>query len=160
MSPTFKSQSRRANADLAEAKAQATFQEAFALHRQGRLVQAQELYRQVLKMQARHFHALHFLGVIAGQTGNSALAVALISQAIKINPDYADAHYHLGNALGDLNRYQAALAAYNRTLALKPDHADACYFRGNALRQLRQLTIRSLPSSRIMPTLTITVAMR
>ena len=139
MSQKFKSQSKRTHADPAEAKAAALFKDAFASHQKGQLAQAQELYRQVLKVQPRHFHALHFLGVIAGQTGNPALAVALISKAIKSYPDYADAHYHLGNALSDLNQYQAALAAYNRTLALKPDHADAYCFRGHALRQLKQL---------------------
>ena len=138
MSPKFKSQSKRTHADLAEAKAAALFQEAFALHRQGQLVQAQEGYRQVLQLRPRHFHALHFLGVIAGQTGDSALAVALIGRAIKINPDYADAHYHLGNALGDLNRPEAALASFNQAIALKPDHADAYYFRGNVLNDLKQ----------------------
>ena len=138
MSPKFKSQSKQTPAEPLGTKAQAKFQEAFALHRQGQLVQAQEGYRQVLKMQPRHFHALHFLGVIAGQTGNPASAVALISKAIKSYPDYADAHYHLGNVLSDLNRHQAALAAYNRALALKPDHTDAYLFRGHALRQLKQ----------------------
>jgi len=51
------------------------FQEAFRLASAGKLAQAQELYRQVLQLATRNFHALHFLGVIAGQTGNSALAV-------------------------------------------------------------------------------------
>ena len=138
MPPKFKPQSKRTHADPAEAKAQATFLEAFASHQKGLLAQAQDLYRQTLKIQPRHFHALHFLGVIAGQTGNSSQAADLIGKAIKINPDYADAHYHLGNVLSDLNRYRDALASYNRALALKPDHTDAYYFRGNALRELKQ----------------------
>ena len=138
MSPKFKSQSKRTAADPAEAKAAVLFQEAFTNHQKGQLAQAQEGYRQVLKIQARHFHALHFLSVIAAQTGNTAQAVELIGNAIKVNPDYADAHYHLGNALNDLNRPEAALASYHQAIALKPDHADAYYYRGNTLSQLRQ----------------------
>ena len=132
------SPSKLANTNPAEIKAQALFQEAFSSHQKGQLAQAQALYRQVLQLQARHFHGLHFLGVIAAQTGNSAQAVDLIGNAIKINPDYADAHYHLGNALNDLNRPEAALASYHQAIALKPDHVDAYYYRGNTLSHLRQ----------------------
>ena len=46
-------------------------QEALALHQQGRLSQAQVIYRQLIEADPRHVDALHLLGVVAHQTGNA-----------------------------------------------------------------------------------------
>ena len=39
--------------------------EALAAHRQGRLAEAEALYRRILALVPQHFDALHLLGVIA-----------------------------------------------------------------------------------------------
>ena len=67
----------------AAAQAQAKFQQGLALHQKGQLARAQEIYRQVLKVQPRHFDALHLLGVIAAQTKNFSQAVELIGRATR-----------------------------------------------------------------------------
>ena len=108
------------------------------LHQQGRLAQAETLYRDILEHAPDHFDALHLLGVVELQRNNPAEAVRLIGRAIKLNPNDATAHSNIGNALMDLKRPQEALASYDRALALRPDYADALTNRGGALRQLKR----------------------
>ena len=116
----------------------ATLQQAVAWHRQGRLAQAEALYRKILELQPGHFDALHMLGVVCQQSGNPHAAIELIGRAININPGNADAHSNLGNALLDLGRYEDALSCYNNALNIKPDHVEPLYNRGLALQELRR----------------------
>ena len=64
--------------------------------------------------------ALHFLGVIARQTGRNDLAVDLIRRAIAINPNYAEAHSNLGVALKSNGQLDEAIAAYRLPLSSSP----------------------------------------
>jgi tetratricopeptide (TPR) repeat protein len=114
----------------------AAFERAMALHRSGRLDEADVIYRRILDAEPRHFDALHFLGVIAGQRGDKETAVRLIDEALAINPRSAPAFSNRGNILKDLRRFADALASYDSALALQPDFADAFNNRGNALRAL------------------------
>ena len=113
--------------------------QAVRLHQQGRLEQAQALYRRVLDLDARQFDALHLLGVIERQRGAPARAVELIGQALRIDPQQARAHCNLGAALQDLGRADAALASYEAALRLDPAYALAWDNRGNTLRRLGRL---------------------
>jgi tetratricopeptide (TPR) repeat protein len=117
---------------------QAKLKEAVAFHQQGKLADAERMYRGILQRQPNHFDALHLLGIIAAQTRRTELAVELIGKAIGINAKVADAHSNRGNALRDLKRFEEALASYDRALALKPDYAEAYSNRGNALRDLKR----------------------
>ena len=122
----------------AAAAVQAKLNQGMALHRQGKLADAERCYGEVLQRQADHFGALHLLGVIARQTRRTERGVELIKRAIGLNPNVAEAHISLGTALRDLKRTAEALASYDKAIALKPDHAVAHYNRGNALRDLKR----------------------
>ena len=117
---------------------QSKFREGLALHQQGKLVQAQQIYQQVLKVQPQHADALHFLGMLARQTGNPAQAVQWIDRSLKISPDNPAAHSNRGNALSDLKRYPEAIKSYDKAIALQPNHAEAYSNRGVALNALKQ----------------------
>jgi protein O-GlcNAc transferase len=117
---------------------QAKFEQGVAQHQQGKLADAECIYREVLQRAPNHFGALHLLGVIALQTHHTERAVELIRKAIGLDDKVAAAHYNLGNALSDLKRPEEALASYNRSIVLKPDHAEANYNHGNALRELNR----------------------
>jgi predicted TPR repeat methyltransferase len=110
-----------------------------ALHQQGRLEQARELYAQVLAASPRQFDALHLSGVIARQQGDPARAVDLIRAALQVDGSQARAHSNLGAALQDLGQAEAALHAYDAALRLDPRYALAWDNRGNALRRLGRL---------------------
>jgi predicted O-linked N-acetylglucosamine transferase (SPINDLY family) len=137
---------RRADADLGDRAVvqrkpfdpAAQLQQALALHQQGRLSQAESLYRGVLELAPDNFDALHLLGVVELQRGNPHEGLRLIGRALELNPNDPAAHLNLGNALMDLKRPEEALASYDRALALRPDYVDALTNRGGALRQLKR----------------------
>jgi tetratricopeptide (TPR) repeat protein len=112
--------------------------EALALHRTGRLADAEKIYRQILTAQPNDFDCLHLLGVIAYQHGHHTDAVRQIDLALKRNPDNVFALSNRGNALKELRRFDEALASYDRALSLRPDYPEAYSNRGNTLQELRR----------------------
>jgi hypothetical protein len=123
----------------AAATPQAIFQQALALHQQGRLAEAERAYREVLRQAPAHFDALHLLGVLTLQTMRTEGGVELIGQALALNPKSWAAHNNLGNGLRDLTLFDAALVSFDRSIALKPDFADAHNNRGIVLKDLKRL---------------------
>ena len=136
MKPPFQGVTLPSAENPAAIQAQLRFTEGLALHRQGQLVPALAIYRQVLEIEPRHFDALHLSSVIAYQTKELGEALELIDSALEINPTFAPAHYNRGNFLQDLKRLEEALASYEQAMKLKPDYAEAYNNRGNALRNL------------------------
>ena len=113
-----------------------TVQQALALRRQGRLAEAERLYRAALAAQPRQFEALHFLGVLKLQQGDAREALALLRAAAEAKPDAAELHPSLGAALAALGRHEEALAVYDGILRARPDDIDAGYNRGVVLSHL------------------------
>src|SRR5579862_9006961 len=111
---------------------------AFALHQAGDLVQAEQIYRQIIDATPDHFDALHLLGVLRYQRGHHDEADRLIDRAIALNPADAAAYTNRGNVFKDLRRFDEALACYDKAIALKPAYAGAHYNRGNALHSLKR----------------------
>lgn len=109
---------------------------AMAHHQNGRLTEAEVIYRRILEVDDRNADALHLLGVVAIQSGQKDLAVDRISKAIAINDTVPTYHSNLGVALKDLGRLEEALAAYDAAVRLAPDYADAQFNRGLLLQSL------------------------
>ena len=78
MRPKFRGTAKARPVSVALAKAQARLSEAVALHQQGRLEQAKQIYVEILQGNPKHFDALHLLGLVAAQTKNYHDAVDLI----------------------------------------------------------------------------------
>jgi tetratricopeptide (TPR) repeat protein len=115
---------------------QARLQSGFTLHQQGRLGEAEAVYREILRIDKRNADALHLLGVIYYQTGRHEEAVESISRAIKLSPGAAMAYYNRGNALQALNRFEDAVANFSKAISLNPHYAEAYNNRGTALNEL------------------------
>ncbi len=96
-------------------------EEAIGLYRSGRLGEAESLCQQVLAGEPSNFDAMHLLGVLAQQSGNSDRAVQLLCRAVDIRPDDASARSNLGLAYRTLGRFDEAEAALRRSVELKPD---------------------------------------
>ena len=122
-----------------EAGPDAAFAAALGQHRAGQLSAAERLYREVLARAPRHAPALHFLGVLRHQQGDSAAAVELIGQAIAADGSIPDFHYNLGVILEAIGRRDEAAARYRGASDLKPDHFGAWLNLGNALLALGRL---------------------
>ena len=75
------------------------FQTAIALHQQGNLSEAKQLYEKILLDNPSHFDALHLSGVIASQSQMLDKAEEFFAKAIQINPKQAAVHYNLGKFL-------------------------------------------------------------
>jgi predicted O-linked N-acetylglucosamine transferase (SPINDLY family) len=112
--------------------------QALALHRAGRLAEAERLYRLLLQRNPRQPDALTLLGTVCLQRGEWAEGVALIDRSLALAPNQPNAWVNRGNAQSALRRFDEALASYDRALALKPDLAEAHNNRGNALRDLHR----------------------
>jgi tetratricopeptide (TPR) repeat protein len=110
--------------------------DAISCHKQGQLSEAERHYEAVLEADARHFGAVHGLGLVRLQQGRFADAIPLLRRAIKIDRDAAEAHHHLGVALTGLGRPEEALERFEKALSLKPDLAEAHDSFGHALQLL------------------------
>lgn len=118
--------------------AQQRFMQAVALHQQGKLEEAKDIYESILKTQPNHADALHLLGVIANQTGQPERAVHLISKAIAIQPNNAGFYINGGNALQALGRLDEAVAYFDKAIRLQPTIPDVHFNRANALHALNK----------------------
>jgi tetratricopeptide (TPR) repeat protein len=116
----------------------ATISEALAIaiqyHQAGRLQAAEQIYRQILAVEANQPDVLHLLGVMAHQVGKHGVAVEYIQRAIGVAGNRAAFHINLGGAYCALHRIPEAVACYRRALELQPDYAEAHNNLGVALK--------------------------
>lgn len=99
--------------------------QAIALHRQGDLAQAAQLYRQILDESPNTAPALTNLGSILRQAGQIDEAIALLQRAVALPEANEHAAYNLGNALRAAGRHQESVAAFRLATDKKPDWALA-----------------------------------
>jgi len=113
---------------------------AVALHRAGRMAEAEAIYRVILKRLPSQPDALHFLGLIRQQQGRSDEAIHLMRRATEFAPDYADAFNNLGNALKTTGRIGEAEICYRKAIGLDARHANALSNLAVVLRAKGDLT--------------------
>jgi tetratricopeptide (TPR) repeat protein/glycosyltransferase involved in cell wall biosynthesis len=94
-------------------------------HQAGRLLEAENLYRQILEVQPEAANVLCLLGIAARQQGKIAEAIDFYEQAIAQNPDLVEAHLNNANALLDVGEYQRAIASYEQVIKRQPNSALA-----------------------------------
>ena len=112
------------------------FNEALALHRQGRLRDAEKIYARVLKAAPDHFDALNLLGTVKMQLGRIGEAHRLFTAALKIRTDVPQVWANLGQVLYMLKQPKEALDCYDKARALAPDNVDILNSRANTLLSL------------------------
>jgi tetratricopeptide (TPR) repeat protein len=109
------------------------FQQAYALHQQGRLDEAEPLYLKALSAAPKHADLLRMLGMLYLQRGNWKKGAQMTESSLRVNPAQPEAQNNLGYALQNLNRFDEALACYDRAISLNRVYAGAWYNRGNVL---------------------------
>ena len=109
---------------------------AFKFHQEGRLGEAERLYREVLRARPADFEALHMLGILKLQQQQPEDAVRLIGAALDVDRRSVAAHSNHGLALAALKRHDEALLSYERALKIAPRNADALTNRADALCDL------------------------
>jgi protein O-GlcNAc transferase len=105
-------------------------------HREGKLREAESIYRQILLNDPRQTDALHGLGLLAYQVGQREAALKLIDEAISIEPQVARYHGHRGMVLAAMGRTQEAVDALRHSLSLQRDIAEVHNNLGNVLHTI------------------------
>ena len=111
-------------------------QQAITAHKEGKLEEAERLYRKILETQPTHPDVNHNLGGVLYALGKLDEAIASCKKAIELKPDYVIAHYNLGVIQKDFGRLDEAEASYKKAIELKPDYAQTYYNLGVLLQQL------------------------
>ena len=100
--------------------APARIEDAHALHRSGRLVEAEAVYARYLAAHPDDVLALTNAGALAVGVGNATLAVERLERAVALAPEFAAARHNLGHALTALGRAVDALPHLEQAVALNP----------------------------------------
>ena len=114
--------------------------QAITAHQEGRLKEAEQLYRSILKIHPEHLTVMNNLGLILHHYSKFDEAEASYRKAIELKPDYQLAHNNLGNTLKDLGRLDEAEESFRKAIELKPDHVDAHNNLGILLKEKRLLS--------------------
>lgn len=105
-------------------------------HREGRLREAETLYREALTRDPDNAQALFLIGLLAGSCGKHEEACRFLTRCVQLNPEDAAARTNLGTALQALGKAGEAIEQFQRAAALEPNLAEPCYNLGMVLREL------------------------
>ncbi len=105
----------------------------------GNLQQAEQIFRDILKVQPDNVSALHFIGVIYYHLKNYDSAIKCIEKALQLGPDYVDAYNNLGIILQETGRLDEAITCYREGIRLNPNFDRAYYNLGTALKEKWQI---------------------
>lgn len=94
------------------------------LHRDGRVMEASAVCRDILRQDAGNPAALHRLGLVTRDCGNKQKAVDLLLRASKLLPDSAEVHADLGKLLVDDRNFMPGIQRLEIALALDPARGD------------------------------------
>jgi Tfp pilus assembly protein PilF len=92
-------------------------------HRHGNLSEAEAIYRKVLAAQPDHPAALHWLAVVARETGHKEDGLKLLERSVELNPHDPLARQDMGETMASLGRFTEAEQHYLAALAILPDSA-------------------------------------
>lgn len=111
---------------------------AVEMHRNGRIAQAETLYRQLVPLLPAHPDLPFLIGTACLQQGRCAEAIEWLQQAIERKPDRVEAMCNLGVALKELGRLDESLAVLDRGIATIPQNASLHLNRGSVLNALHR----------------------
>ena len=103
----------------------------------GEYMHAERIYGEVLKQNPQQPDAQHFLGLLAHQTGRSALGESHVRRSIELAPQRPDFHHNYANMLLNLGRPEEAVLELQRAVDLAPDMTAAWLALGTVLQGLK-----------------------
>jgi tetratricopeptide (TPR) repeat protein len=105
-----------------------------ALIQDGRLIEAEEHFRNLLLIKPDYPLIYCNLAVVLTKLGQNEDAIKYYQEAIKLNHNLPEAYYNLGILYRELEQYQPAIDAFHETIRLKPDFYQAYNSLGNTYR--------------------------
>ena len=100
---------------------------------------AENLYKEVLKINPNHFGSIFLLGTLSIKIKNFDRAIQLLNQAILIQPNHAQSHNNLGVVFVELGEVQKAMSYYQTAINSQPNYADAHNNLGVVFRELGEV---------------------
>jgi len=110
-----------------------------SLHAQGRLIESEASFREMLRRRPHDPSVLNNLGNAQVARGQFREAETSYRNAIDLHPAFVDPRVNLGRLLTDLGRLNEADAAYVEALRLKPDMTEAHVQRARTLLKAGRL---------------------
>ncbi|HEX3710122.1 MAG TPA: tetratricopeptide repeat protein [Pseudolabrys sp.] len=114
------------------------FSQAMASLQAGRLGDAEQLFKNVLRQQPNHLGALNLLGIMLTQLQRYAEAESYLKSALKLNANSDVTLYNYGIILKALKRPGEALERFSQAISVKPDVAETWNNRGTVLSELKR----------------------
>jgi len=114
------------------------FNQALQAHQNGRISEAEALYRKIISDDPKNFDALHLLGVLCSNIGKNQDADNFFRAALSIDSTFPPCYLNYGFYLHKQRRLDEAIECFDKALALFPNFGDAWLGRGNVLRELKR----------------------
>jgi len=108
-------------------------------HQAGNLEAAKVCYEEILGAYPDHYDALHLLGMIRQQTGQSNAALQLFERALMINNQNPVLQNNYGNTLRSMGRFEESFVSYQNATILSPDYAEAHHHLAQTLYTLNRI---------------------
>jgi len=105
-------------------------QQAFILHAQGELQDAERIYLDLKGMLSNNPNYLTGFGILSIQIGKLEIGEELLKKSIRLNPNQFVAYANRAAALSELKRFDDSLKCYNKAITLDNSHAEIYYQRG------------------------------
>ena len=105
------------------------------LHRRGYLVEAAQIYREILQHSPRHAVTMNSLGILCAQQGDGEAALEWLGKAVAIESRNSSYRVNYGKALLNLGRAAEACEVLERAASLDPGRAAAYHELGLARSQ-------------------------
>ena len=125
-------------------KKELTLQETFALacqkHKKKDFREAENLYKNILKIKPKHLETLYLLGSLLLQVENFKRAKQLLSSAIIVNPEHSDSHNNLGIVFSKLGEREKAINCFLKAIEIEPINSKAFNNLGTAYKDLEKFT--------------------
>ena len=111
---------------------------AIQLHADGRLAEAVDAYRAILKRHPEMCACWSNLGMALRKLGCKDEGLQVLREGVRICPQVVELNYNLGNALADASAHEEALKHYRTAFLRDSGHAKAAHACGAMLLQLER----------------------
>ena len=101
-------------------------------HQEGRIEDAEQLYRQVLNNNPRNVDALRMLAMVAATAKRYDDAERLLHKAVGIAPDFLTAVVDLGRVLKEQDRFEEAIDCFKNAIAINPNNPHTHFLLASA----------------------------
>ena len=102
------------------------------------LQQAENVCKEIVKVQSNNITALNLLGLIYYQLKNYHSAIQYMKKFIHLNPSNAQAYYILGHSMQEKGDIDEAITHYRKSLQLNPNFVDVYYNLGTIFQDKKR----------------------